>query len=176
MRRTQSGSDFGLRVWMAFIAVAFLGAGLVPPAQAADTLARVRQAGKLVLGYRTDAQPFSYRDESGNAAGYSVELCKRIAAGVKDRARCLYAVGGVGAGRGRGTFSRPAAGAGGPAVRSGQRDAHAQSSRRPSRYRSSRAGSASCSAPTLPTGCGRSSTGARLQARGCCGVPRPRRS
>jgi ABC-type amino acid transport substrate-binding protein len=68
---------------MAFIAVAFLGAGLVPPAQAADTLARVRQAGKLVLGYRTDAQPFSYRDESGNAAGYSVELCKRIAAGVK---------------------------------------------------------------------------------------------
>ena len=34
---------------------------------AAGTLDRVTQAGKITLGYRTDARPFSYRDESGNA-------------------------------------------------------------------------------------------------------------
>lgn len=83
MKQKLSGSSFGLRVWMAIIAVSFLGAAVVPPAQAAGKLARARQAGKLVLGYRTDARPFSYRDESGGAAGYSVELCKRIAAAVK---------------------------------------------------------------------------------------------
>ena len=83
MKQKLSGSSFGLRVWMAIIAVAFLGAAVVPPAQAAGKLARARQAGKLVLGYRTDTQPFSYRDQSGNAAGYSVELCKRIAEAVK---------------------------------------------------------------------------------------------
>ena len=49
----------------------------------AGTLDRVRQSGKLTLGYRTDARPFSYRDESGKAAGYSVALCERIADQVK---------------------------------------------------------------------------------------------
>ena len=83
MRRTQSGSSCGHRTWIAILAIALFGAALVPPAQAAGALARARQEGKLVLGYRTDAQPFSYRDESGNAAGYSVELCKHVAAAVK---------------------------------------------------------------------------------------------
>jgi ABC-type amino acid transport substrate-binding protein len=48
-------------------------------ALAAGTLDGVSKSGKLTLGYRTDARPFSYRDESGNAAGYSVALCGRIA-------------------------------------------------------------------------------------------------
>jgi ABC-type amino acid transport substrate-binding protein len=60
---------------------------LLPLADAAPgsagTLDRVRQAGKLTLGYRADARPFSYRDESGKAAGYSVALCERIAEQVK---------------------------------------------------------------------------------------------
>ena len=49
------------------------------PALAAGTLDRIRQSGKVMLGYRADAQPFSYRDGSGNAAGYSVALCQAIA-------------------------------------------------------------------------------------------------
>jgi ABC-type amino acid transport substrate-binding protein len=60
---------------------------LLPLAEAAPgsagTLDRVRQAGKLTLGYRADARPFSYRDESGKAAGYSVALCETIAEQVK---------------------------------------------------------------------------------------------
>jgi putrescine:ornithine antiporter len=83
MKRRQSGSRFGRRVWIAILTVGFVAAAVVPPAQAASALSRARQEGKLMLGYRVDAQPFSYRDESGSAAGYSVELCKRIAEAVK---------------------------------------------------------------------------------------------
>jgi len=67
---------------MAFLASGFLSLSLALPASAA-TLDRVRLANRLVLGYRTDAQPFSYRDASGSAAGYSVALCHRIAEAVK---------------------------------------------------------------------------------------------
>jgi Bacterial extracellular solute-binding proteins, family 3 len=49
----------------------------------AATLDRVRDTGKLTLGYRADARPLSYRDESGKAAGYSVARCQRIADQVK---------------------------------------------------------------------------------------------
>ena len=31
-----------------------------------------------LFGYRADARPFSYRNESGKADGYSVALCERI--------------------------------------------------------------------------------------------------
>jgi ABC-type amino acid transport substrate-binding protein len=49
----------------------------------AGTLDRIRARGSLKLGYRTDARPFSFQDDSGNAVGYSVELCKRVAESVK---------------------------------------------------------------------------------------------
>ncbi len=49
----------------------------------AGTLDRVRAQGKLVLGYYTDARPMSYRDRSGNAAGYAVTLCRQVADEVK---------------------------------------------------------------------------------------------
>ena len=42
-------------------------------------LERIRQSGRIRFGYRNDARPFSYRDEYGNAAGYSIALCRRIA-------------------------------------------------------------------------------------------------
>lgn len=54
-----------------------------PQAAAGGTLERVRSAGKLVLGYRADAQPMSYRDASGQPAGYAVTLCKKVADSVK---------------------------------------------------------------------------------------------
>jgi putrescine:ornithine antiporter len=70
-------------VAVAAFTIALLAALPLPSAEAATcpagTLDRVKQSGKLTLGYRTDAQPFSYRDESGNAAGYSVALCQKIA-------------------------------------------------------------------------------------------------
>ena len=65
------------------IAAVIAIAALTGDATAAGTLDKIRQSGKIALGYRADAQPFSYRDESGNAAGYSVALCQAIADGLK---------------------------------------------------------------------------------------------
>jgi ABC-type amino acid transport substrate-binding protein len=48
----------------------------------AQTLDRVRDSGTFRIGYREDAAPFSYEDALGEAAGYSVELCRAVAANV----------------------------------------------------------------------------------------------
>jgi putrescine:ornithine antiporter len=84
---TAARAPTGLAGVVAAFAVTFLAALPSPSAEAATgtvgTLDRVKQSGKLTLGYRTDAQPFSYRDESGNAAGYSVALCQKVAEQVK---------------------------------------------------------------------------------------------
>ena len=52
-------------------------------AKPASTLERIKKAGTIKLGYRTDARPFSYQDPSGKPAGYSVELCQAVAEEVK---------------------------------------------------------------------------------------------
>ncbi len=50
----------------------------------AQTLERVRSSGTFTIGYREDAEPFAYRNTLGEAAGYSVELCRAIATSVKE--------------------------------------------------------------------------------------------
>jgi ABC-type amino acid transport substrate-binding protein len=52
------------------------------PAPAA-TLDRIRETETLKIGFRTDAVPFSYRDDVGEAAGYSVELCRAVAGEIR---------------------------------------------------------------------------------------------
>ena len=53
------------------------------PVLAAGTLDKARESGKLSFGYRTDTRPFSYTDESGKPAGFSVALCQKVADAVK---------------------------------------------------------------------------------------------
>jgi len=65
------------------VAAAVLAAALAPLAQAAGTLDRIKESGRIALGYRADARPFSYRDDAGKPAGYSVALCLKIADDVK---------------------------------------------------------------------------------------------
>jgi len=50
-------------------------------AMAQGTLERIRERGELRIGYRADARPLSF-EENGAPSGYSVDLCKRIAAGI----------------------------------------------------------------------------------------------
>jgi len=84
MQRAGSQSARGQRARIAAVAIALVSAALLPLADAAaGTLDRVRQTGRITLGYRADARPFAYRDESGKAAGYSVALCERVAEAVK---------------------------------------------------------------------------------------------
>jgi ABC-type amino acid transport substrate-binding protein len=86
MQAARSESSHRCRVRIA-TSIALLVAVLLPLADAtpaaAATLDRIRQAGKLALGYRADARPFSYQDQAGKAAGYSIELCQKIADDVK---------------------------------------------------------------------------------------------
>jgi putrescine:ornithine antiporter len=68
-------------------ALAVFAVLLVAAAQAwvhaADTpgrvVSRIRDTGRITLGYRADARPFAYTDDSGQPAGYSIALCEKVA-------------------------------------------------------------------------------------------------
>ena len=49
------------------------------------TLKQIEKSGKIRIGFRESSPPMSFRDKEGNPAGYSVDLCKRIATGVKNK-------------------------------------------------------------------------------------------
>ena len=52
----------------------------------AQTLADVKKRGALRIGYSETSVPFSFKDKDGQPAGYSVELCKRIATAIATKA------------------------------------------------------------------------------------------
>jgi ABC-type amino acid transport substrate-binding protein len=83
MQRTGWIAPWGHWVRIAACAIAFHAVVSPAGAQAkpapAGTLARIRKAGQVNFGYRADARPFSYKDESGNAAGYAVAMCMEVA-------------------------------------------------------------------------------------------------
>ena len=49
----------------------------------AQTLDRIRDAGRIRFGYLADARPFSFRNDAGAPDGYAVALCQRIADALK---------------------------------------------------------------------------------------------
>lgn len=74
-RRTRT-----LGIAVTFLALTSLAA---QAAAAGSTLDRIKEDGTITIGYRTDAQPFSYRDRSDKPAGYSISLCQQIVDQVK---------------------------------------------------------------------------------------------
>ena len=48
----------------------------------AQTLADVKKRGAVRIGYSETSVPFSFKDKDGEPAGYSVELCKRVATAI----------------------------------------------------------------------------------------------
>jgi glutamate/aspartate transport system substrate-binding protein len=63
-----------------------LGIVLAAPASAAEltgTLKKIKDTKTMVLGYRDASRPFSFVGDEGRPAGYSVDLCLRIAAAVQ---------------------------------------------------------------------------------------------
>src|SRR5262250_1917285 len=85
--RSENASRYGVRI--AAFAIPLLALALplsaATPSSAAGTLDRIKESSAINLGYRADARPFAYRDDAGNAAGYSVELCQKIADQVKSQ-------------------------------------------------------------------------------------------
>jgi glutamate/aspartate transport system substrate-binding protein len=65
--------------------LALLALCVLPGIVAGGTLDQIKKSGEIRLGYRTDAPPLAFKDASGQPSGYSVELCQRIAAAVKDQ-------------------------------------------------------------------------------------------
>ena len=65
------------------IAVLTMAAVDVMAHEQGDTLARIAETGEFRIGYRTDASPLSYENADGVPAGYSVDLCRRIAVAIK---------------------------------------------------------------------------------------------
>jgi polar amino acid transport system substrate-binding protein len=81
---TQIAQSGGRRAWLAraagAVAVSLACMAAVPAA--AQTLDRIRDAGRIKLGYIADARPFTVRGGAG-AEGYSAALCQRVADRVK---------------------------------------------------------------------------------------------
>lgn len=64
-------------------AVLLLAAVLLAPVpgmaqELEGTLLKVRNSGRIVLGYRENAFPFAYRDAQGRPVGYSLDLCRAV--------------------------------------------------------------------------------------------------
>jgi ABC-type amino acid transport substrate-binding protein len=58
---------------------------LISPAIAAEpepTLKKIKRTNTIALGYRESSRPFSFVGDDGKPAGYSVDLCTRVAAAV----------------------------------------------------------------------------------------------
>ncbi len=85
MQHIRTQRSHGPRLSLGGLACALLGLVCLVQATSAPaaTLEKVRETGKLTLGYRVDARPLSYQDESGKPAGYSIALCEKIAEAVK---------------------------------------------------------------------------------------------
>src|SRR5688572_13649254 len=56
---------------------------LAPAGQHTGTLKKIKDSKTIVLGYRDSSWPFSYVGDDGKPAGYSVDLCLRIAEAVQ---------------------------------------------------------------------------------------------
>jgi polar amino acid transport system substrate-binding protein/glutamate/aspartate transport system substrate-binding protein len=71
-----------LRLLFVLLAVTATGAWAQSESPA---LKRIKESGTITLGYRAGAAPFSYRGSDGRPAGYSVELCQRIAGAIRQQ-------------------------------------------------------------------------------------------
>ena len=53
--------------------------------EAEGTLEKISRTGEFVIGYRFDSVPLSFENRQGQPAGYSVDLCRRIAKAIQAR-------------------------------------------------------------------------------------------
>ncbi|HEX9184350.1 MAG TPA: amino acid ABC transporter substrate-binding protein [Burkholderiales bacterium] len=52
-------------------------------AQGGGRLERIKSARTITVAHAEDAAPFAFRNEGGQLAGYSIELCQRVVAGIQ---------------------------------------------------------------------------------------------
>ncbi len=62
------------------------------PAALAGTLAKVRDAGAVTIGYRESSIPFSFMSPRNEPIGYSIELCKALVEAMSDAVHKTLAI------------------------------------------------------------------------------------
>ena len=106
MQCARARRPHGAAVEFSFATFAVLAAVLdtahVGPPASAATLDRVRQAGKITLGYRADARPFPFATNSGQCGGVFRRVVPKNRRADEGRARALHAGRGVESRNGRG--------------------------------------------------------------------------
>jgi ABC-type amino acid transport substrate-binding protein len=79
----ESKGSYMLRIWsvvlLGFLPIVAFSQGASP------TLERIAETGKFRIGYVPDAAPLSFKDSYGNPVGYSISLCRMIAASIRDQ-------------------------------------------------------------------------------------------
>ncbi len=65
------------------IAIVLLCALAAPAAAQTGALEKIRKAGAITMGYVEGSAPFSFLDENRQPQGYSVDLCREIADGIR---------------------------------------------------------------------------------------------
>jgi glutamate/aspartate transport system substrate-binding protein len=75
-----------IKLKLAATVLAALGTMLATSAQAEDTIAKVKASGSITMGVRDSSGALSYTLGDGKYAGYHVEVCQRIIAGVEKAA------------------------------------------------------------------------------------------
>lgn len=65
------------------VVLALLCALALPAWAQTGTLEKIRKQGAITMGYLDGSAPFSFRDANGQPQGYSVELCRAIASGIR---------------------------------------------------------------------------------------------
>ncbi len=68
--------------WLMLLATTLLLAGPASGAELEGTLKKIKSTNTITLGYREASRPFSFVGDDGKPAGYSVDLCTRVAAAI----------------------------------------------------------------------------------------------
>ncbi|HTT38661.1 MAG TPA: amino acid ABC transporter substrate-binding protein [Burkholderiales bacterium] len=68
-----------------FLGLTGLALGGAHAQEPQGTLQRIAQSKTIRLGYLKEGVPFSFAEEPGKPAGYSVDLCRRVVAGIQQQ-------------------------------------------------------------------------------------------
>jgi ABC-type amino acid transport substrate-binding protein len=74
-------SSKSLSLFALCLAVLFFPAAHAQP-RAPDTLAKIKAAKSITVAFSADSLPFSYVETNNQPAGYSIDLCKKVIAGI----------------------------------------------------------------------------------------------
>ncbi len=68
--------------WLTVLLTTLILAAPALGAELDGTLKKIKSTGTITLGHREASRPFSFVGDDGKPAGYSVDLCTRIAASI----------------------------------------------------------------------------------------------